>query len=135
MILKSFFCGFFFFGTMASIGDDGEIQKEENATDAFDSVQIQILNKVSSKKNIYDIPLGENLILGDIRIEPKKCYRKEDSFYGLTFEVPVVIYLEQDVDEDQEDIVLYSDILSTNPRNTSAPLEHPLYDISLLKCQ
>lgn len=98
-------------------------------------VRLQVLNKLSGKKTTYEIQTGSSIILKDIRIEPQSCHTSKDSFHGKTYQVPVKIYLEQDQTDDVNDpLELYSDTLSTNPRSHKSPFEHPIYDILLLDC-
>lgn len=109
---------------------DGQVEK---------IVKFDLLNKLSGKRRSIEIPLGSSLVIHDIRIKPHSCIKEEDSFYGLTYRVPLTIYLEQEIPETDSDeiddpIELFSGDLSTNPRRGQPPIEHAIYDIILKSC-
>jgi len=103
------------------------------------TVKFDLLNKLSGKRFPITIPLGSSLVVHDIRIEPHACYSEKDSFYGMTYRVPLTIYLEQEtpegeLDESEDPVELYSSDITTNPRKGHPPIEHAIYDLILKEC-
>ena len=103
------------------------------------TVRFDLLNKLSGKKCPIEISLGSSLVIHDIRIEPHACIQEKDSFHGMTYRVPLTIYLEQDMADDDQDepedpIELFSGDLTTNPCRNQHPIEHAIYDLILKSC-
>lgn len=103
------------------------------------TVKFDLLNKLSGKRFPITIPLGSSLVVHDIRIEPHACYHEKDPFYGMTYRVPLTIYLEQEtpeseLDESEDPVELYSGDITTNPRKGRRPIEHAIYDLILKEC-
>ncbi len=107
---------------------------------SYQRIKIDLLNKLSGKRIPLDIPLGSSFVVHDIRIEPHTCIQERDSFLGTTYRVPLTIYLEQevpeeDLDDSDDPVELYDGELNTNPRKGNPPIEHALYDFVLKSCE
>lgn len=116
-------------------------QKQAAPLSDLTTVELELLNKISGKRTTFSVSIGNSLIVGDIRIVAQGCQKSQDSFQGEIFRVPVKIYLEQDKQDFQEGdmsssepVLLYQEELSTNPRQSPRPLEHPVYDVLVKRC-
>lgn len=101
-------------------------------------VSLNLLNKTSAKKHLIKIPIGSAYVIQDIRIVPISCQVSDDPIYKTKIaSAEIHVYIEQDIDEDDEvtaPILLYNGIISNNTRLPSSPLEHPIYDLALVAC-
>lgn len=104
-------------------------------------VSLCLLNKLSAKKHQIEVPLGAAYIIQDIRIVPRSCEKIKDELYKVDSHVAhVEIFVEQDCGEYKDNpgfhqpILLYKGDLTNNTRLPNSPVEHPIYDLILVKC-
>ena len=104
-------------------------------------VSFDLLNKLSAKKHRIEIPLGTAYVIQDIRIVPRSCKKIKDVLYKVDSDVAhVEIFMEQEELEDEnqgesyQPIILYKKDLTNNIRLPNPPMEHPLYDLFLVRC-
>lgn len=104
-------------------------------------VSFDLLNKLSAKKHRIEVPLGSAYVIQDMRIVPRSCEKIKDELYKVdSYVAHIEIFVEQDCGEYKnqpgvhQPILLYEGDLTNNTRLPSAPVEHPIYDLALVKC-
>ena len=92
-------------------------------------VELQILDKITTKVKSVEIGINENLKLGSLLIEIYACYKRPPE------EIPEDFVLLKIYDELSEDFTLIYQgwMISSSPAAT--PLEHPIYDIWIKNCK
>jgi len=92
-------------------------------------VELQILDKITTKVKSVEIGINENLKLGSLLIEIYACYKRPPE------EIPEDFVLLKIFDELSEDFTLIYQgwMISSSPAAT--PLEHPIYDIWIKNCK
>ncbi len=119
---------FVFFGAVPLIAEEG--------TDPdYKTVHYYLLNKVTGQRQNVSIPLNASLKINDLRIVPLGCWREKHPLRpNGDYQVPTQVFWEQG-EEGADDILIYEAELSTNRHEVQPPLEHPIFDIILNKCE
>ena len=92
-------------------------------------VELQILDKITTKVKSVEIGINENLKLGSLLIEIYACYKRPPE------EIPEDFVLLKIFDELSENFSLIYQgwMISSSPAAT--PLEHPIYDVWVKNCK
>ena len=94
------------------------------------STDIKILDKISSKNELIDLIIGEEIIYKDLAIKVMKCTNSE-----LDDNPEVKAYIQvRDLTKNNNDKVYVFNgwMFSSSP--SIAPFDHPVYDIWLVNC-
>jgi hypothetical protein len=106
-------------------GDTGNV-----STGYKDTAVIQVLNKVTAVRKSFAIKVGSTQEVGTIKIYLKRCWQAPPE------DLPENKVLLKVTEQKNDDNVLY-ELFHGWMFSSSAglsPLEHPVYDISVLKC-
>ena len=92
-------------------------------------VELQILDKITTKVQSVAIGINENFKIGSLLIEIYACYKRPPE------EIPEDFVLLKIFDELSEDFTLIYQgwMISSSPAAT--PLEHPIYDVWVKNCK
>mgnify|MGYP006164880071 FL=1 len=93
-------------------------------------VEIQILDKITSKVKTVNIDVNKKLIFESLIIEIYACFKNPPEYIPEDF-VLLKIYDEQIALEN--DLIYQGWMISSSPSTT--PLEHPIYDLWLKDCK
>ena len=94
------------------------------------NTDIKILDKISSKNELIDLTIGEEIIYKDLAIKVMKCTNSE-----LDDNPEVKAYIQvRDLTKNNNDKVYVFNgwMFSSSP--SIAPFDHPVYDIWLVNC-
>ena len=94
------------------------------------NTDIKILDKISSKNELIDLIIGEEIIYKDLAIKVMKCTNSE-----LDDNPEVKAYIQvRDLTKNNNDKVYIFNgwMFSSSP--SIAPFDHPVYDIWLVNC-
>ena len=94
------------------------------------NTDIKILDKISSKNELIDLIIGEEIIYKDLAIKVMKCTNSE-----LDDNPEVKAYIQvRDLTKNNNDKVYVFNgwMFSSSP--SIAPFDHPVYDIWLVNC-
>jgi len=94
------------------------------------NTDIKILDKISSKNELIDLKIGEEIIYKDLAIKVMKCTNSE-----LDDNPEVKAYIQvRDLTKNNNDKVYVFNgwMFSSSP--SIAPFDHPVYDIWLVNC-
>ena len=94
------------------------------------NTDIKILDKISSKNELIDLIIGEEIIYKDLAIKVMKCTNSE-----LDDNPEVKAYIQvRDLTKNNNDKVFVFNgwMFSSSP--SIAPFDHPVYDIWLVSC-
>ena len=93
-------------------------------------VNINVLDKVSSKNTIIEIKLGEEKKFQNLIIKVLKC---ENSKFDDDPEITAYIQVKDLTNKDKDDVFVFNGwMFSSSP--SIAPFDHPVYDIWLISC-
>ena len=93
-------------------------------------VNINVLDKVSSKNTIIEIKLGEEKKFQNLIIKVLKC---ENSKFDDDPEITAYIQVKDLTNKDKDDVFVFNGwMFSSSP--SIAPFDHPVYDIWLVSC-
>lgn len=130
----NFICGFLV-ACLALMGQAKATLNEQRFASFY------LLNKLSAKKQRIEVPIGAAYIIQDIRIVPRSCKKVKDELYKIdSYVADVEIFVEQECGEYKDHpgfhqpILLYKGDLTNNTRLPSSPIEHPIYDLIIIKC-
>tara|TARA_B100000029_G_scaffold490756_1_gene550139 strand:- start:901 stop:1281 length:381 start_codon:yes stop_codon:yes gene_type:complete len=116
--LNIIFCLFTFFYSSSSYADLIEGQ----------SVEMQILNKITSKINNINIDINNSHEYETLNIEVFMCYKRPPEDIPEDFALLRIF----DVIKDSKEKVFQGWMISSSP--SAAPFEHPIYDIWIKNC-
>lgn len=106
-------------------------KKTENISNGYKGTAIiQVLNKVTAVRKSFTIKVGGTQEVGTIRIYPKRCWQAPPE------DLPENKVFLKVTEQKNDDNVLY-ELFNGWMFSSSAGLshlEHPVYDISVLKC-
>ena len=94
------------------------------------NTEIKILDKISSKNELIDLIIGEEIVYKDLAIKVMKCTNSE-----LDDNPEVKAYIQvRDLTKNNNDKVYVFNgwMFSSSP--SIAPFDHPIYDIWLVNC-
>jgi len=110
-----------------SIAKTEEIEKDSKNI----SVEINVLDKVSSKNTILKLKLGEERIFQNLLIKVLKC---ENSKFDDDPEITAYIQVKDLNISDNEKVFIFNGwTFSSSP--TLNPFDHPVYDLWLSSCK
>ena len=110
-----------------SIAKTEEIEKDSKNI----SVEINVLDKVSSKNTILKLKLGEERIFQNLLIKVLKC---ENSKFDDDPEITAYIQVKDLNISDNEKVYIFNGwTFSSSP--TLNPFDHPVYDLWLSSCE
>lgn len=108
---------------------------EEEKESTYTKVHYYLLNKVTGKRQDISIPLNSHLKINDLRIIPLGCWKEKHPLRPQgDYQVPTQVFWDQG-EEGAEDMLIYEEELSNNRHEIQPPLEHPIFDIILNKCE
>lgn len=94
------------------------------------SVEINILDKVSSKNTIIKLKLGEEKKFQNLLIKVLKC---ENSKFDDDPEITAYLQVKDLTNKNNDEVFIFNGwTFSSSP--TVKPFDHPVYDIWLTKC-
>ena len=95
-----------------------------------DFIEIKILDKVSSKNNLLKLKIGEEKKYKNLLIKSLKCKNSE---FDDNPEITAYIQVRDSTKKDNDDVFIFNGwtFLSSPTIN---PIDHPVYDIWLIKC-
>ena len=120
-LLISFIFYFIFFQSSYTLSIENFLGK---------NTDIKILDKISSKNELIDLIIGEEIIYKDLAIKVMKCTNSE-----LDDNPEVKAYIQvRDLTKNNNDKVYVFNgwMFSSSP--SIAPFDHPVYDIWLVNC-
>ncbi|MDC0216121.1 DUF2155 domain-containing protein [Candidatus Pelagibacter sp.] len=93
-------------------------------------IQIQILDKVSSKNNKLEIILGEEKIFKNLSIKILKCKNSE---FDDNPEITAYLQVKDMNNKSNDEVFVFNGwTFSSSP--SIRPFDHPVYDIWIIKC-
>tara|TARA_B100001564_G_scaffold339749_1_gene332822 strand:+ start:470 stop:886 length:417 start_codon:yes stop_codon:yes gene_type:complete len=116
----------FFFSTNISIlnSEEGSKFLEGN------SIEIKILDKVSSKNSLLKIGIGNEAKFKNLIIKPLRC---KNSKFDDTPEITAYLQVKDLTNKDKDEVFVFNGwTFSSSP--TINPFDHPVYDIWLISC-
>ena len=116
----------FFFSTNISIlnSEEGSKFLEGN------SIEIKILDKVSSKNSLLKIGIGNEAKFKNLIIKPLRC---KNSKFDDTPEITAYLQVKDLTNKDKDEVFVFNGwTFSSSP--TINPFDHPVYDIWLINC-
>jgi len=120
-LLISFIFYFIFFQSSYALSIENFLGK---------NTDIKILDKISSKNELIDLIIGEEIVYKDLAIKVMKCTNSE-----LDDNPEVKAYIQvRDLTKNNNDKVYVFNgwMFSSSP--SIAPFDHPVYDIWLVNC-
>ena len=94
------------------------------------SIEIKILDKVSSKNNLLKIKINEQKNFKNLLIKPLKCKNSE---FDDNPEITAYIQVKDLTNKSNDEVFVFNGwTFSSSP--TINPFDHPVYDIWLTKC-
>jgi len=105
-----------------------DLQSSENLDKNF--IEIQILDKVSSKNTLLKIKIGEEQKFKNLLIKFLKCRNSE---FDDNPEITAYLQVRDLTNKNNNEVFVFNDwTFSSSP--TIKPFDHPVYDIWLAKC-
>ena len=115
----------FFFISNYSTSSDENIKFLEG-----DSIEIKILDKVSSKNNLLKIKIGEEKKYKNLLIKSLKCKNSE---FDDNPEITAYLQVKDLTSKNKDEVFIFNGwTFSSGP--TINPFDHPVYDIWLTDC-
>ena len=115
----------FFFISNYSTSSDENIKFLEG-----DSIEIKILDKVSSKNSLLKIKIGTEKKFKNLTIKPLRCQNSE-----FDDNPEITAYLQvKDLNNKKKDEVFIFNGWTFSSSPTINPFDHPVYDIWLIGC-
>jgi hypothetical protein len=104
------------------------LQSSDNLDKNF--IEIQILDKVSSKNTLLKIKIGEEQKFKNLLIKFLKCRNSE---FDDNPEITAYLQVRDLTNKNNNEVFVFNDwTFSSSP--TIKPFDHPVYDIWLTKC-
>jgi hypothetical protein len=105
-----------------------DLQSSDNLDQNF--IEIQILDKVSSKNTLLKIKIGEEQKFKNLLIKFLKCRNSE---FDDNPEITAYLQVRDLTNKNNNEVFVFNDwTFSSSP--TIKPFDHPVYDIWLKKC-
>ena len=105
-----------------------DLNSENNLGGNF--IEINILDKISSKKTLVKLKNGEETQYKDLSIKSMKCQNSE---FDDDPEIIAYIQVKDLTNKNKNDVFVFNGwMFSSSP--SIAPFDHPVYDIWLVKC-
>ena len=102
---------------------------QENSNERF--IDIKILDKVSSKTNLFTLKIGEEKKFRNLLIKSLKCKNSE---FDDNPEITAYIQVKDLTNKDNNEVFIFNGwTFSSSP--SLRPVDHPVYDIWLLSCE
>ena len=93
-------------------------------------IELQILDKISSKNTLVKLKNGELITFKDLSIKSLKCKNSE---FDDNPEITAYIQVKDLTDQDNDEVFVFNGwMFSSSP--SIAPFDHPVYDVWLLNC-
>ena len=93
-------------------------------------IDLQILDKISSKNTLVKLKNGELIIFKDLSIKSLKCKNSE---FDDNPEITAYIQVKDLTDENNNEVFVFNGwMFSSSPSIT--PFDHPVYDVWLVNC-
>ena len=93
-------------------------------------IDLQILDKISSKNTLIKLKNGELITFNDLSIKSLKCKNSE---FDDNPEITAYIQVKDLTDENNNEVFVFNGwMFSSSPSIT--PFDHPVYDVWLVKC-
>ena len=93
-------------------------------------IELQILDKISSKNTLVKLKNGELITFKDLSIKSLKCKNSE---FDDNPEITAYIQVKDLTDENNNEVFVFNGwMFSSSP--SIAPFDHPVYDIWLVNC-
>ena len=93
-------------------------------------IDLQILDKISSKNTLVKIKNGELITFKDLSIKSLKCKNSE---FDDNPEITAYIQVKDLTDENNNEVFVFNGwMFSSSPSIT--PFDHPVYDVWLVNC-
>ena len=93
-------------------------------------IELQILDKISSKNTLVKLKNGELITFKDLSIKSLKCKNSE---FDDNPEITAYIQVKDLTDENNNEVFVFNGwMFSSSP--SIAPFDHPVYDVWLIKC-
>ena len=105
---------------------------ETNSNDNLEgqSINLKILDKISSKNKLIKINIGEEYTYKDLSIKSMKCTNSE---FDDNPEITAYIQVKDLTKDDNNNVFVFNGwMFSSSP--SIAPFDHPVYDIWLVDC-
>jgi len=94
------------------------------------SIEIKILDKVSSKNSLLKIGIGNEAKFKNLIIKPLRC---KNSKFDDTPEITAYLQVKDLTNKDKDEVFVFNGwTFSSSP--TINPFDHPVYDIWLISC-
>ena len=94
------------------------------------SIEIKILDKVSSKNSLLKIGIGNEAKFKNLIIKPLRC---KNSKFDDTPEITAYLQVKDLTNKDKDEVFVFNGwTFSSSP--TINPFDHPVYDIWLINC-
>ena len=93
-------------------------------------IELQILDKISSKNTLVKLKNGELITFKDLSIKSLKCKNSE---FDDNPEITAYIQVKDLTDENNNEVFVFNGwMFSSSPSIT--PFDHPVYDVWLVNC-
>ena len=93
-------------------------------------IDLQILDKISSKNTLIKLKNGELITFNDLSIKSLKCKNSE---FDDNPEITAYIQVKDLTDENNNEVFVFNGwMFSSSPSIT--PFDHPVYDVWLVNC-
>ena len=93
-------------------------------------IDLQILDKISSKNTLVKLKNGEVITFKDLSIKSLKCKNSE---FDDNPEITAYIQVKDLTDDNNNEVFVFNGwMFSSSPSIT--PFDHPVYDVWLIKC-
>ena len=93
-------------------------------------IELQILDKISSKNTLVKLKNGELITFKDLSIKSLKCKNSE---FDDNPEITAYIQVKDLTKKNNDDVFIFNGwMFSSSP--SIAPFDHPVYDIWLVSC-
>ena len=94
------------------------------------SINLKILDKISSKNELISLNNGEEYIYKDLSIKSMKCTNSE---FDDNPEIKAYIQVKDLTKDNKDNVFVFNGwMFSSSP--SIAPFDHPVYDIWLINC-
>ena len=94
------------------------------------SVYLHVLDKVTSRVEIIEIPVGEIFEFGSLQIEIFLCKKRPPEEVPEDF---VLLRVYDKISQENSEIIFQGWMISSSPAVT--PFEHPIYDVWVKDCK
>ena len=92
--------------------------------------EIKILDKITTKVETFEINVNDSIIFNSLYIEIFACYKNPPEVIPEDF---VLLKIYDKIINLENQAIYQGWMISSSPSST--PLEHPIYDVWLVKCE